>query len=120
MAATNLEVRTDWESLERSVGPVKGYCLALCAYASAEAGGWVGYYKVCARMPESYWDAPCLLKGATAACDSAHQALRAAEDEARLVVGNLPRAQALDAWREMRPLNFLERHVLRHGGWARA
>lgn len=119
MPATNLEVRTDWESLERSVGPVKGYYLALCAYPSAAAGGWVGYYKICAGRPQSYWDAACVLKGGTQACADAWQALRQADDLAQMAIGNLPGAQTLDAWRERRPLNFLERHVLRHGGWAR-
>ena len=57
-------MRTDWDSHERSVGPVKGYYLALCACETADGPGqYVGHYTICAERPASDWEAACVLKG---------------------------------------------------------
>jgi hypothetical protein len=109
-----LEVKTDWDSHERSVGPVKGYYLALCAYREAEADGrYRGFYKICAGEPDSYWDAICMVKGCTdTTAGDAQTALREAEALARQDAANLPAPGLLGAYRERRPLNVLERSVL--------
>lgn len=112
MSPVNLEVKTDWDSHERSVGPVRGYYLALCACETAEGPGhFVGYYKICTDPPPSYWEAACLLKGCTyAPRRHAHLALRDAEEAARLEVGNLPAAGSL-GWRHG-PMGMLEAYLL--------
>ena len=101
----NLEVKTDWDPHERSVGPVQGYHLALCAYRpSDDPQGFVGYYKVCASAPGNYWDASAVLKGSSRIHRDPEQALREAEMLGRHVVGNLPPR----GWRTSRPRTLLE------------
>lgn len=114
MTANDLEVRTDWDPHERSVGPVQGYYLALCAYETGDGPGqYIGYYKICAALPASYWGASCLFKGSTHAVRARPQdALADAEALARLAAGNLPPPATLEACHENRPLNVFELHVL--------
>lgn len=97
MCPVNLEVKTDWDPHERSVGPVKGYYLALCACETADGQGrYRGYYKVCTDPPAGYWESAGVLTGCTdAPRRHAHLAMRDAEQAARWAVGRLPVARAL-------------------------
>ncbi|WP_332814244.1 hypothetical protein [Ramlibacter sp.] len=112
MSPVNLEVKTDWDSHERSVGPVKGYYLALCACETAEGPGrFVGYYKVCTDPPAGYWEAAGLLKGCTdPPRRHAHLALRDAEQAARQEVGRLPATGG--AGLRQGPVGMLEDYLL--------
>lgn len=97
MCPGNLEVKTDWDPHERSVGPVKGYYLALCSCESAEGRGrYLGYYKVCTDPPAGYWEAACVLTGCTdTPRPYAHLAMLDAEQHGRWAIGRLPVVGAL-------------------------
>jgi hypothetical protein len=99
---------------ERVTGPLRGYHVAVYACEVGEFGQeYVGYYKICSEPPPSYFEADCLLKGC---CEtqrpSAVEALDAAENLARMQIGNMPPLADLAAYREQRPLYWYEREVL--------
>ena len=106
----NLGVKTDWDLHERSVGPVKGYHLALCAYRPADRpDGFVGYYKVCGSTPRDYWQEEGVLKGSSHVVTSAERALQQAEALGRHLVDCLP-----DRGERIRPpRNLLEFRLMR-------
>jgi len=99
---------------ERVTGPLRGYHIAAYACEVGELGReYLGYYKVCGEEPANYFEAHCLLKGC---CDrqtpTAQEALEAAEQLARMQIGNMPPLSELAAHRERRPLYWYEREVL--------
>ncbi|MEO7548495.1 MAG: hypothetical protein ABIT82_08740 [Ramlibacter sp.] len=73
-------------------GPLRGYYVAAYACPVGELGEeYIGYYKLFAGEPESYWESECLLKGcsdsrASSAEQAVNDAFRSAADE----VANLP------------------------------
>jgi len=95
--------------IERITGPIRGYFVAFYADEFSQSGESLAYYKICAGTPDSYWGAPCLLKdGIPRSCASDEEALRAAQEMARLQIGNLPPADQLAAARENRPMYSFE------------
>ena len=49
-------------------GPARGgyYVAAYACQVGSSDGEYVGYYKICRRRPETYWDASdCVAKGST-------------------------------------------------------
>lgn len=98
-------------------GPFKGYHVAVYAMRVAgDAPAYVGFYKICASKPASYWGADCLLKGCTEdalpnGAAAAEAALRCARDD----IANLPHCALLPASREGRPMFSFELRSLRDG-----
>ncbi len=99
---------------ERVTGPFRGYHVAAYACEVGEFGReYLGYYKICGEAPSNYFEAQGLLKGCCQEqATTALQALRAAEELARMQIGNMPPLADLAAWREQRPLYWYEREVL--------
>lgn len=77
---------------ERVSGPVRGYFAAAYACPVGELGNrYVGYYKLFAGEPESYWQSECLSKGCTETdYEAPEDALNAAFAEAASDASNRP------------------------------
>jgi hypothetical protein len=107
-------ITVDWNTQERLLVGLRGWHMALCALELGDGSGdYMGYYKICAGEPASYWEADCLLKGCSLVPrHRPRDALRDAEDMARVAVYNLPAPRSLAAVRAARPLNVYERHDL--------
>jgi hypothetical protein len=85
-------------------GPFKGYYITAYAAAAGD-GGYVAYAKVCRAKPQSYWDADCLLKDATAASLATQDdALNVAIALSKHQIEQLPHFSAL-------PLVYLSRSI---------
>jgi hypothetical protein len=114
MSVTQSETTVDWDTHERLVPGLRGWHMALCAAALGDGSGhYLGYYKISAEEPASYWEAASLIKGCTHIPRlSPREALRDAEDLARVAVYNLPAPKTLRAVQESRPFNVYELHDL--------
>jgi hypothetical protein len=101
---------------EQVTGPFNGYFVAAYACEIGELGEqYLGFYKICAIEPASYWESECLIKGCCKQqAASGADALRAAEADARSRLQTLPAAIELQAARERRPLYWLELEELKH------
>lgn len=74
--------------MERISGPYKGYFIA--AYTVESGDQFIGYAKVCVDQPDSVWNANPVEKLTSAAgCKSELEAVVAAEQKARLAIGDL-------------------------------
>jgi hypothetical protein len=93
---------------------LRGWHMALCAAELGDGSGtYLGYYKISAEKPASYWEAASLIKACTHIPRlSPREALHDAEELARVAVYNLPAPGTLRAVRESRPLNVYELHDL--------
>jgi hypothetical protein len=100
----------DWDTHERVLPGLRGWHMALCAAQLGDDDGqYLGYYKISAEEPPSYWEAASLIKGCTHLPRlTPREALRDAEDMARAAVYNLPAPRSLRAVLESRPLNVYE------------
>lgn len=60
------EPRVDWDTHERLLEGLRGWHMALCALKLGDGSGqYLGYYKICAEPPDSYWDPNGLIKACT-------------------------------------------------------
>jgi hypothetical protein len=48
--------------MEKIVGPVNGFYVAVYAWPSMDATRYTSYAKICRHKPLSYWDARCMFK----------------------------------------------------------
>jgi hypothetical protein len=48
--------------MEKIVGPIHGFWVAIYAWPSADGSSYSSYAKICRHKPASYWDAKCLFK----------------------------------------------------------
>jgi hypothetical protein len=77
--------------MEKTWGPVNGFYLTAYAAPVGESDRYCSYVKVCAELPESYWDADCIFKlfaGEDHA--SAEEALLAAQLTAGSTISRIP------------------------------
>ncbi|MBI2772224.1 MAG: hypothetical protein HYX47_21575 [Burkholderiales bacterium] len=77
---------------DRVCGPVGPFFVAVYAAEMGELGQeFLGYFKICRRSPDNYWDAKCIFKGcADEVSDSPEAAMSAAQARATWLISTDP------------------------------
>lgn len=77
--------------MEKTWGPVDGFYITAYAEPTGDGDRYYSYAKVCAELPESYWDAECIFKlFAGEHHASAEAALLSAQSMARSTIARIP------------------------------
>jgi hypothetical protein len=107
--------------VEHIDGPYNGYYVASYVGELHDAPGqFLAYVKICRSVPQSYWEADCLLKNCAAPARSASEALVLALEVALLQIRLLPPLQLLPPAWQRRPIDRCERAALALMGLNRA